>query len=215
MDLWDLSNAKNGDVGADSASNASSETLRFRDIQRRQSAADASQTLEEPFEYIRHFASTGTGFFHASQGHKANHVQVDASKNEDTTAEDVPRVWASLTSNSDMQAQRNKAKVQAPPPFEYPPDLGYQEVPPSQVEELFRRTRGEVLPADHMEHERGQSDIHDRPPIREQHTHSKRTMCKGHQEVNSNHNRGYNRKRRGADPPEVPGYEEWREQEVQ
>ena len=56
-----------------------------------------------------------------------------------------------LISDSDMQAQRNKAKAQAPPPFEHPPDLGYQEVSASQVEELFRRTRGEVLPADRME----------------------------------------------------------------
>ena len=56
-----------------------------------------------------------------------------------------------LISDSEMQAQRNKAKPQEPPPFEHPPDLGYQEVPASQVEELFRRTRGEVLPADRME----------------------------------------------------------------
>lgn len=41
-------------------------------------------------------------------------------------------------------------------------------------------------------------------------------MCKDcHQEVNSNHNRGHNRKRRGAGPPEVLGFEEWREQMVQ
>ena len=47
-------------------------------------------------------------------------------------------------------------------------------------------------------------------------SHCNQTMCKDcHQEVNSNHNRGHNRKRRGAGPPEVPGYEEWREQEVQ
>ena len=92
MDLWGLRNAKNRDEGADSASNASSETLRFKDIQRRQSTADASQTLEEPFEYIRHFTSTRTGLFHASQGQNANRVQVDASKNEDTTAEGVETV---------------------------------------------------------------------------------------------------------------------------
>ena len=56
-----------------------------------------------------------------------------------------------LISDSEMQAQRNKAEAQAPPPFEHPPDLGYQEVPASQVEEFFRRTRGEILPADRME----------------------------------------------------------------
>ena len=55
-----------------------------------------------------------------------------------------------LISDSEMQAQRNKAKAQAQPPFEHPPDLGYQEVPASQVEELFRRTPSEVLPADRM-----------------------------------------------------------------
>ena len=134
MDLWDLRNAKNGDEGADSASNASSETLRFRDIQRRQSTADASQTLEEPFEYIRHFTSTRTGLFHAFQGQNANRVQVDASKNEDTTAEDVetvpftglrpvdnatgfssyrPRVSTSLTSSKFYRRRSRSLNVQA------------------------------------------------------------------------------------------------------